>query len=503
MRERRPALRAAGRFTAGAALCFALAAPLAARGRVEEPAAGEIRNGEWRFAVTAFDTAALPPSRRVTGDRLMNSLVHALTRVERHIRPAPEYTWYENAVRETDRSEAAKKLAVRHEERSRLLFQGHGEWRYTRDLRVMDRDIAALEAAYHAAVEARPVVENAPVLRIEGADAQGVFPVPPGDGRETEFCVGRNADAFMTGAVSEYYGRVLVTVRVYARYARAWIYEDTTIFSPEDLVPAMEELVSRLAGAIQGAPPAAVRVVTEPEGAMLLLKGRYAGRSLGASARAENRAGIIEAAPGRAEISVRADDHYTRTFSVDLESGVLSDITVTLTPLGRTLLMVRDVGEPASVYRGALYLGRTPLLTEIPSGSAAYIHLAGPDGASAATIIPANLGEGNYGISLRLRPPLPEGRTERARRQFYGAWARFWIAMPLSVLINGFAISLIDAYNANPAGTEEQLNEAQRWYWATVASDVLVLLFLGESIGRAVYYARVSSRLVPALERDF
>ena len=383
------------------------------------------------------------------------------------------------------------------------MYQGYSAWRYERDIRAVDRDIVALEAAYHAAVEARPVVENAPVLKIEGANTQGAFTLPPDEDREAEFCVGRNADAFLTGAVSEYYGRVLVTVRVYARYARAWIYEDTTIFSPEDMVPAMDELASRLAGAIQGAPPAAVRLVTDPEGAMLLLKDRYAGRSMGLSARAENRAGIIETAPGRAEISVRADDHHTRTFSVDLESGILSDITVTLTPLGRTLLMVRDVGEPASVYRGALYLGQTPLVAEIPAGSAAYLHLVGPEGASAATIIPAQLGAGNYGISLRLTPPLPEGRTDRARRQFYGAWTRFWIAMPLSVLINGIAISLVDAYNANPVRTEDQLSSAQYWYWGTIASDILVALFLGESVIRAAYYASVSSRGIPALEEAF
>jgi hypothetical protein len=75
--------------------------------------------------------------------------------------------------------------------------------------------------------------------------------------------------------------------------------------------------------------------------------------------------------------------------------------------------------------------------------------------------------------------------------------------MPLSVIMNGLAMTVINAYNLNAERSESQYITAQNWYYVTIASDVLVALFAGESIIRAIRYASVSARGEPVLERDF
>jgi hypothetical protein len=459
---------------------------------------------------------------------LANSLTRALERVERRIRPSPEYAWYESVAWAQDRAEAEKRLAAKYDDRSRLIYAGYPRWRYRQDTRTMDKEIAALEEACREVEARRPVIVREPVFKLLANASGAEFPPPPERDRELEFCISRNVDAFLTGAVSEYYGRLYVTLRIYARYSRSWIFEESTIFSPEDINPMMEELASRLTETIQGSPPAALRVTADPAGAMLILQGRYAGRAPSPadpeiaeaaespeavespapeapSRTAAFEADILTTAPGRAELTVQAEFHAPRTVELDLEAGTLTEISLSLTPLGRSFVTVRNAEDSAAaaVYRGALYLGQAPVTTELPAGSPGYFRMEGPDGAFATTVLPANTGAGSYGLSLRLRSPLPEGRVERSRRQFYGAWGRFWIAMPLSVLVNGLAMSVITAYNANPDGTEELRVQANTWYWAAMASDALAILFAGEAILRAGYYASVSSRGEPALERKF
>jgi hypothetical protein len=499
-------------------LLLSLSPALFAFGGAEKAAEIPAQNGEWIFCVTAFDTSALPASRRIIGDTLLNSLFRSLERVEYRIRPSPEYSWYESAAWAQDRSEAGKKLSAKYEERSQLVYQGYPAWRYRRDLQKLDKEIIALEEAYQLVDGRPPPVESAPVFKLQGADTQGLFPAAPAADRELDFCLRQNVDAFLSGSVSEYYGRLYLTVRVYARYSRTWIYEDATIFSPEDLNPAVDEIASRLAAAIQGAPSAAVRIIVEPPSAMITLKGRYAGRSSPAegeaaddpaqksAARRGGEAAALETAPGTAEITAYAEFHRPRRLLVDLEGGTLTTITIALTPLGRSLLTVRDTEKDAAksaVYQGALYLGPAPVTAEFVSGSAGYFRMEGPDGALATTVIPAGMGAGSYGVNLRLQPPLREGRVEKARREFYGAWGRFWFAMPLSVIMNGLAMTMINAYNINSERSEAQYNMAQNWYYVTMASDVLVALFAGESIIRAIRYASVSARGEPVLERDF
>jgi hypothetical protein len=492
-------------------LLLSLSSALFAFGKAEETAA-EPRNGEWVFCVTAFDASSLPLSRRIIGDTLASALTRSLDRVEYRIRPSPEYAWYESAAWAHDRSESGKRLSAKYEERSELLYRGYANWRLRRDIRALDREIADLEEAYRKVDVSAPRIVMEPVFQLQGANTEGIFPPPPAADRELDFCVSQKADAFLSGAVSDYYGRLYLSVRVYARYSLSWIYEDATIFSPEDVDSAMEELASRLAAAIQGTPPAAVRVVAEPADAIIVLKDRYAGRGVTTARAAMPRvsrpedesaaADVIETAPGTAELTVQAAFHAPRTVTVDLEGGTLTDFTINLTPLGRSLLTVRDVDD-AAVYLGALYLGRTPVDTELIAGGAGYFRIEGPGDTWNSTVIPTGMSEGKYGITLRLRPPLPEGRVENSRRRFYGAWGRFWIAMPLSILVNGLAMSVVNAYNVNPYKTNEQLAKANIWYWAAMASDILAIIFAGESIIRAVYYTSTSSRGEPVLERNF
>jgi hypothetical protein len=248
------------------------------KGKAEAGSRPDPVNTEWVFCVTALDVSSLPPARRIIGEVLQANLVASLKAVDYRIRIFPEYTYYEGAAWSKARLEAGKKLAAKRSQRDLLLYQGGANWRYRRSLETADKEIAQLEADLKKAEALIPEIGTKPVFKLTKENEQGTFPAAPEPGKEKRFCVSQTSDAFLSGKVSEFHGRLYVVMRIYARYADSYIYEDSDIFSPEDLSVAAEEIAGRLTAAIAGTEPAALQVTAAPEDAMVLVNNSYAGR---------------------------------------------------------------------------------------------------------------------------------------------------------------------------------------------------------------------------------
>jgi hypothetical protein len=454
-------------------------------GKTEE-AAVESVSKEWVLCVTSFDVSALPASRRIVGEVLAVSLVSYLNDISYRIRMSPEYAYYESTAWLKARQEAGKKLAEKRNQRDELLFRGNAAWRYKKDLKTIDKEITTLQETYAEAEAKIPLVEKKPDFRLTPDNLQGIFPQAPKPGGEYNFCVTQKTDGLLTGRISEYHGRIYLVVQVYAIYTRGVIYEDSVLFSSEDINAAIEEVGSRLVMVLEGTPRASIAVTANPENAVISFNRAFAGRG---------RVEEVERAPGQVEVRVAAPDHMPVETTVDLFAEEFAELQINLSPLGSSLILV-DVPEhpETAVYEGSLFIGKTPLELELTTDHPEHISLETPDGHTASLIIPEGEKPENAALYPVVIPPLEENRLDKSRRGFYGAWGRFWIALPLAWMVTGVASTVVNAYNYNQFHTREQYEEAQTYYWTGIGLSAIAVGFALESVVRSFIYVYTSTK---------
>jgi hypothetical protein len=458
-------------------------------------------NGEWVLCITAFDSSALPAGRRLLGDILVRDLAGALQDIDRRYRDGEELDYYRNYAWEKAKTAVAKSLESERNKRDLLLYQGNPGWRYRKSLKEREVQIAKYEEDLKNLESQGPSVAGEPLVKFADSNKNGTWPAPPKAGGEYRFCTTQKADAFLSGRVSEYHGRILLSVRMYTLYTRSYAWEDDAIFSSEDLDEAMDELSFRLIAAVSDALPGAITVRVQPEEAMVLINGVYAGQG---ETPAKNFV------PGPAEVAVHADGYSSDTVNVELNPGELTELYINLSPLSRSAFRVDVPGnEGSSVYLGSLYMGSSPLTLDLPRDQYAYISVETPSGETGSAVyrqdgIVRGRAEfvrpsGDAGETLAFRTSVPvspeEKRVNTARRKFYGSYGRLWVALPLSLLTISIAGNYVDAYNysaATGAADAGMYNKAVNSNYITVGAYVVIGLAAADTVFRIIRYLYTS-----------
>ncbi|MDR0670064.1 MAG: hypothetical protein LBF95_08280 [Treponema sp.] len=463
-----------------ARLCFSAAA-LAALGAGDgaKEAEQQIRNPVWTLAITAFDTSTLSPSGAALARNVMRDLAGYIGKVSYRQRVSEEYAHYEGLARRTDAAAAALALANKRNERDQLIYRGERNWKYRRDVKAIDAEIKKLEENYLKVLNAEIPVEREPAFTLSPQNLEGLFPTAPAAGGEAQFCKNQKLDAILVGAISEYHDRLYVTHKLYVAYVDSYVFQDSILFSSEDLTEAVEEFAGGITLAIAGTEPADLRVSARPEDAQVFLDHAYAGQGYSAGR-----------PPGTVILEVFADNHESVTTELDLKGGEVTEVQVNLRPIELTTLNITVPGNGgAAVYRGSLYMGEAPLSLEIPAGTLEYVFVETPGGEEATAIFlspaagalpPAVRAERKGGLfaglfpsrgsldgnSLSLVTGLPydpgQGRVDKARRGSYWAWGGVWVAAISTWLINGHYNAVVNAYNNSPNRTQDFYDRAVR-----------------------------------------
>ena len=415
---------------------------LFAAGKKEVPEDPVPVNAEWVLCVTSPDVSALDLARQITGTTVTKSLAASLSGLDFRLRGDEESAYYRDYAWAKSRSEAARALAAKRNERDLLIYRGDPSWKYRKNLKALDSAILTLEENLAKIDALAPTVEGKPVFRLSAANLNGTYPVAPEPGNEYRFCTEQKADAFLTGTLSEYHGRTYLSVRMYTIFSRSYILEDEILFSSEDLNDAMDEISIRLAAAVSETLPSAILVHAFPENAMVLVDGALIG--LGETE-------LQTRSPGNVEVAVRADNYAPVSFPLELRSGELTELYVNLTPLGAMAFSI-DVPGGAKVYLGGLYVGEAPLTLELPRSQYAYISVETSSGDTGSAVYRDNSlvrgsakfvrnndvsGTAVFGTKAPVSPE--EKRVDRARRGFYGMYGAFWFILPASLLTAGIA----------------------------------------------------------------
>jgi hypothetical protein len=401
-----------------------------------------------------------------------------LQNLDFRFRGEEESVYYRDYAWSKSRVAAMNALVIKRNERDLLLFRGDPLWKYEKELKAIDAAILSLEQNIAASVAIAPLVEEKPVFLLSEKNRKGTFPPPPSPGTEYRFCTAEKADAFLTGTLSEYYGRIFLELKMFTRHTNSYSYENSVLFSTEDLNKAIAEISDHLAQAVSDAFPSAVLVRSSPVGSMVTIDGVFAGQ--------EDEPRIHS--PGTAEIAVTADNHVPVSFSLELSPGELAEVSVDLAPRGVTFFDADVSDKPGSkVFLGSLYMGETPLTLELPKNESAYISVETPEGEIGSMILrDSNLVKGsaqffsnNDYAKADFLTAVPvseeEKRVENARKKFYTTYGAFWFILPAALLAGGIA-ETHEAVNHN-AGFYSTLRVGANIAWGTALGVTLYQIF--------------------------
>ncbi|MDR1177251.1 MAG: PEGA domain-containing protein [Spirochaetaceae bacterium] len=460
-----------------AILLTVVLSPLFARAKAEEEEEKPVLNTEWTLALTAFDTSELPPSQAVLGELIVRELVDSLRKVRYHIRSGEELAFYRDYERNRAVKTAASALDAKQKSRDELLFRGERRWKYRKELRAIDSEIVKLEEALRTAETDIPVIEPSPVFVL----ASETPPPPPAPGGEYAFCRTRKADAFLSGSISEFHGRIYVSVKIYVLYAQRYMYEDFALFSTGDREASLSVLGLSLGSLAAGTGPVQVAVKAEPASASLTVDNSLAGRG---------GEFVLDLFPGEFSVSAYNSGYEDASALLELEPGEIAELYINLTPLLSKTVEIQSDEEGALVYLGSQYIGRTPLSFEVSPYVSQYVLVENQNGEQARVIFQ------DYEGAMTVRPlpvEVPESKSvNNLRRKFYGAFGRFWISLSLAVLINGMRNAYTLGYNVS--GNPALYNSAINYDLASKISWGAMGFFLAESIVRYVIYTASSER---------
>ena len=455
-----------------------------------------IQNNEWILCITNPDISSLPPDRAGIVDIITRKLVDRLKDVSYRTRISPEYAYYEEQAWFNDRTAAARALTAKLEERSSLIYRGDPIWRYRQNLARIDAEIEKLRASLEETENNAPVINRDPVFRLTNANLDFSFPAAPGAGLESRFCRDQRIDAFLVSSVTEFYGRYLLSVKLYTAYTGTYTWEDSIIFSPENTDSALDDIARRLISVLSGNQPASVTINAQPQEALVLINRSFIGRG---------DIGTLQYPPGTIIIDVSAPHHESITLKTDLSGGELVDININLNPIEYVNVDI-SAETQGSIYRGSLYIGEAPLTLRLPLNSLEYIEFETEDLNKTSIVFQTPDTPGfMQALSFNAAIPLQSGLIDMERQHFYWAWGGTWIA-GITAWLAYYSFVSADFTVRHNYNTTGMLNEAffnsyQNKYNFYIGTIIVAGAAAGYGIYRLVrYISAANNEAIPIIK---
>jgi hypothetical protein len=480
---------------------FSLNCQVFALGRSQPEDEVKKLDNEWILCITDFDVTAMPQSKLSVASVITRKVVERLNEISYRTRISPEYAYYEGYAWHRSRSSAAKSLAAKRDERSLLIYNGEPNWRYKQNLARLDDEIEKLTAAFEEIDKNAPLINSEPVFKLTSGNEAAAYPAPPKKGNEYKFCTEQKADAFLAGTIMDFHGRFHISIKLYVVYTKTFIYEDSIIFSPDDLEKALDEITSKLMLAVSGSRPAAIAVKTEPEDALVLINRSFAGRG---------NTGITEHPPGKFIITASASEYESITVETELAPGEIAEIKINLIPLEYGNVEIPGTSAGAIIYQGALYVGETPLTIRLPVNILEYIEMESSDGLRGTAVFntPDNV-DVVYSLPVKTRTPPVKGRVEKARSLYYWSWGGVWISGIAAWIAyhtySSSSLALQYEYARTESFDQKFADENVQMYYISMGTVIAVsaaAVFWAFNLGRYLYIANRGSTPVAKTGRN-
>jgi len=403
-------------------LFIALSAHVFARGKADA-AQSEIKtqNDEWVLCITNFDVSSLYAEKANISGNVSRNMVERFNAINFRTRISPEYAYYEEHAWAKSRSAAAKALSAKIDERSSKVYLGEPDWKYVREIARLETQIDELRIKLEEVETNAPLINKEPVFKLTNGNNNFSFPSSPAAGAEVKFCKDQNADAFLSGSITDFHGRYVLSVKLYTLFTRSFVWEDSIIFSHDNLSAALEEIILKMIIVLSGNKPSAIAVVTEPQDTLVLINRSFAGKGDTA---------VLEYPAGKVTVTASALNHDGITFETELIPGELTLINIKLNPVeyGDLEISENSGGFKNNVYHGALYVGEAPLTLRLPVNRMEYIEVRNQIQKGSIVYQTPDDPDFNYSLSVNMNKMPKKGHVDSARRHYYWAWGGTWIA---------------------------------------------------------------------------
>jgi len=468
---------------------FVLTMPLFAKGQADE---SEIKtqNDEWFLCITKFDASALPADRLNISDVMSKELINRLKSINYHTRISPEYAYYESYAWARARADAAKNLSAKIDERSKLIYIGDPDWKYRQSIAKMDAEINELREKLAEIDNDAPLINKEPVFKLTSETINLNFPAAPNKGGESRFCLTQKADAFLSGTLTDFHGRYFLRLRLYTIYTKSYVWEDSAVFSYNDINVAVDEITRKLIIVLSGNRPAAVAVNVEPETALVLINRSFAGKG-GTS--------LTEYPPGKITVTASAPDHESIVLDTELVSGELTEIRLKLNPIEYVNTEISGEGR---IYHGALYIGESPYTLRLPANNFEYIEMENDNGRKGSIVFKTqDSTEYEKSISVKTSIPIKSGRVDKERRWYYWAWGGQWLTGIATWIFYYSFLGIKEAYIYDNYKSQELRNNGtvmgQLYLGSAIAFGVASVYGIYRMIRYIYYSGRDSAPIAP------
>jgi hypothetical protein len=468
-------------------------------------------NPAWGFAVTAFDMSALPSDRQIIGELVQREFVLLLNSIKKRRRGAEEYAYYETVAWEKSKAAAAKAIADKWNQRDQLLFTGDPAWKYKKSLKTIHSDIEKLRDAFEKAAAEAPLITREPAFALIEANMKGTYPKPPEAGKEFAFCVQQQIEGFLTGVITPFQGRMHLALKVYTLYSNSYSYEDSVLFSSDQMSDAVKELAGDITAALSGIAPATLAVHADTPDASLFINETLAGTG---------EISGFEHSPGEATVTASAYNRESASISLELSEGEQADVSFTLplitfVPLSFTALTPQAKStwfaptvfseQAAAVYQGALYVGQTPLTLDAGSGALAYYRIEsdqiGLDGTvkkTAGTVVVDSRTDMAV-VKTRVLPEPEKKPVERAMNRMYLSYGLFWLTLPIAMVSGMDALWGGGGGMLGAAIRGRSSQDANAWLPVSIGATIAAGAAFGFTIINAVLYFSTANENSPVV----
>lgn len=439
----------------------------------------KLEKSESVIYICDVDVSQMPAELQIAGGRIRSALIQTLTQIKERTRSSVETERYKETLWQEQKNAAAKALAEARTNRDMLFFKGYSKQKYELELAKITATITDLEKKYTHVMEQAPVItEKARLVMHKDMESGNVVPAPE---RETwkKFCLDRNIDLLITSSLRELFGRWVLSYSIYRSVDDRVLYSDTVAFAPEELETVLPNIASVLYQGLSGGPPGAIKISAQPDSAAIVVHEAVAGRGTSP---------ILEGPPGELSISVTHPGYYPISFTLERTSYELRTASISLSPMALHVFEIMSPNEaPLAVYIDGEYRGKTPFAVELPRGFYSLYLVKDMDGNEQESIpIILETQTGTLPIPDQYVQFRGEKPVEKARKQFYGAFGRFWIALPIAFLLNGIADTYIKSVNYG--GSQDLIDPATKLYYSAQVAWLITGVFLGESLYRLGYY---------------
>ena len=448
--------------------------------------------------ICAVDTSLLPQEQQIAGHRIVHSILQLVNQTPERTRTTMESALYRDSLWREQKQSTGKALADAWGERDSLLFKGYSRQKYESELQRVQKSIRTLQEKQQYLADNPPLVASTAKLVLHKDNQNGTFAAIPADGDKNRFCGERRVDLLLSSSLKSFYNRWLFSYEVYRSVDDLILFSDSIVFSPEELDTIFDQVASSLYQVLSGSPTGAAKITTDPVSASIFVNNSFQGRG---------QTPVLEGPPGTLTVEITDSAFYPVEFSLEREAQSLSTATIALEPIARSALqIIGPKDKQLRLYINGLYSGTTPLNITLPNRvnqtkdslkSLYSLRILAEDGSDSETQpLPLIISSqpGTITISEEMIVPKPAHPVEQARKQFYGAFGRFWLALPVAFILNGVADTYSDSYTHSE--NSDLLSRARTSYYSAQGASVLSGLFLLESLyrlGSYVYIANTSS----------